>query len=74
MIKVLEQAIQKVKALPEEQQRAAAEALELIAAQIDSEPLTVSEIEGVKRAQEEVRNGEIASDAKVRAFFDRFRR
>jgi uncharacterized membrane protein len=39
MMKVLEQAIAKIQRLPEERQRAAAEALEIIAAQAGDEPL-----------------------------------
>jgi phage-related protein len=73
MMKVLEQAIEKIRHLPEERQAAAAEALELIAAQGDDSALTAEEIEGVKRAQEAVRRGEYASDAKVEEFFARFR-
>jgi hypothetical protein len=73
MMKVLEQAIDKIRHLPEERQAAAAEALELIAAQADDAPLTVEEIEGVKRAREAVGRGEYASDEKVGEFFSRFR-
>jgi hypothetical protein len=73
MMKVLEQAIEKVRHLPEERQVAAAEALELIAAQADDAALTPEEIEGVKRAQEAVARGEFASEAKVEEFFARFR-
>jgi len=40
MMKVLEQAIAKIHGLPEERQRAAAEALEIIVAQAGDEPLT----------------------------------
>ena len=40
MMKVLEQAIAKIQEFPEERQRAAAEALEIIAAQAGDEPLT----------------------------------
>jgi hypothetical protein len=73
MMKVLEQAIEKVRHLPEERQVAAAEALELIAAQADDGALTSEEIEGVKRAQEAVARGEFASEENVEAFFTRFR-
>ncbi|KAB2938283.1 MAG: hypothetical protein K8F92_16660 [Hyphomicrobium sp.] len=73
MMKVLEQAIEKIRNLPEERQAAAAEALELIAAQADDAPLSADELEGVKRAQEAVRRGEFASDAKVKKFFGRYR-
>ena len=40
MMNVLEQAIAKIQGLPEERQRAAAEALEMIAAQAGDEPLS----------------------------------
>lgn len=73
MMKVLEQAIEKIRHLPEERQAAAAEALELIAAQADDTPLSTDEIAGVRRAQEAVRCGEFAIDAKVKKFFGRYR-
>jgi hypothetical protein len=73
MIKVLELAIDKIRHLPEERQAAAAEALELIAAQTDDASLSAEEIEGVKRAQDAVRRGEVASDDKVKEFFGRYR-
>ena len=73
MIKVLEQAIEKIRHLPEERQAAAAEALELIATQVDDAPLSAEEIEGVRQAQAAVARGEIASDMKVKEFFDRYR-
>lgn len=73
MMKSLEQAIDKIKALPAERQEAAADALELIAAQVSGDGLTPQEISGVKAAQEAVRQGKIASDDEVRDFFARFR-
>ncbi len=73
MIKVLEQAIEKIRHLPEERQAVAAEALELIATQGDDAPLSADEIEGVKQAQAAVARGEFASDANVKKFFDRHR-
>lgn len=73
MMKVLELAIEKIKSLPEERQAAAAEALELIAAQGDDDALTQGEIDGIRKAQEAVRRGELASDTRVQAFFGRFR-
>lgn len=73
MMKVLEQAIDKIRNLPEERQEAAAQALELIAAQMDSGALSDDEIEGVKQAQEAVQRGAYASDGDVKAFFGRFR-
>jgi hypothetical protein len=70
--KQFEIAVEKIRQLPEERQAAAAEALELIAAQTD-DALTDSEIQGVRRAQAAVRRGEYASDEDVRTFFGRFR-
>ena len=72
MIKVLEEAIEKIRDLPKERQVAAAEMLEVIAAQRTGK-LTAQEIEGVRQAQKEVRKGKFASDRKVKAFFARFR-
>lgn len=71
MMKVLEQAIEKIKGLPEERQEAAAAALELIAAQVDNGDLTADEIAGVREARDAVRRGEIASDERVETFFRR---
>ena len=73
MMKVLEQAIEKIKTLPEERQEAAAEALELIAAQVTDDALSAGEIAGVHQAQDAVRRGEVASEVKVAEFFGRFR-
>jgi hypothetical protein len=70
--KQLEIAIAKIKQLPEDRQLAAAEMIEVIAAQ-DDEPLTPKHVAGVKRAQKAVHRGEYASDKDVRAFFRRFR-
>ena len=56
--KMLENAIAKIRQLPEERQAAAAEALEIIAAQPDDDALSSIEIEGVKQAQRAVRKGE----------------
>ena len=73
MIKVLEQAIDKIKALPAAEQERAARVLEALAAQAVDDPLTPDEIEGVKKAQAEVRQGRYASDSDVEAFFRRHR-
>ena len=72
MIRVLEDAIAKIRELPKERQVVAAEALEVIAVQ-SADGLTQSELAGVKQAQKEVRAGKYASDRKVRSFFSRFR-
>ncbi|MDP2648281.1 MAG: hypothetical protein Q8P19_00045 [bacterium] len=72
MIKVLEQAVDKVRGLPRERQEAAAQVLRVIAAQSYGK-LTPREIAGVRQAQREARKGKLASDRKVKAFFARFR-
>jgi hypothetical protein len=72
MIRVLEQAIEKVRDLPVERQEAAAEVLRVIAAQ-PSGKLTAWEVEGVRKARKEVKKGKFASDKKVKLFFARFR-
>ena len=72
MIKVLEEAIAKIRDLPKERQMAAAEAMEVIAAQIDNR-LSRAEIAGVKKAQKAVRAGKYASDRRVKSFFTCFR-
>ena len=71
MIKVLEEAIAKIRELPKERQMAAAEVMEVIAAQIDNR-LSPTEIAGVKKAQKAVRAGKYASDRRVKSFFIRF--
>lgn len=73
MIKVLEQAIDKIKTLPDADQARAAQVLEALAAQVVDEPLTPGEIEGIRKAQAEVRQGHYASDSGVEAFFRRHR-
>jgi predicted transcriptional regulator len=75
MIKVLEQAIEKVKALSREQQEYAAAVLEQIAAS-DDEPyrLTDEERRLVDEGLAELDRGEVASDSEVRAVFDKYRK
>ena len=74
MIKVLEQAIDKVKALSEERQRYAAEVLELIAAAGDEVyRLTDEERRLVREGLDELDRGEFATEAEVRAVFDKYR-
>jgi hypothetical protein len=69
MIKALEQAIAKVRALPEEKQQLAADLLEDLAAV--EEPYLLSEAERaiVLPALERARRGEFASDADVAALW-----
>lgn len=71
MIRVLEEAIAKIRELPKERQVAAAGAIEVIAAQSDNK-LSPAEIAGVKKAQRAVRAGKYASDRRVKSFFARF--
>lgn len=74
MIKVLEQAIDKVKVLSEERQRYAAEVLEKIAAAGDEVyQLTDEERRLVREGLDELDRGEVASEADVRAVFDKYR-
>jgi hypothetical protein len=68
----LELAFDKIRRLPEERQAAAVQALEVIAAQDDT-ALTGAEIEGVKLAQQSVREGKYAREEDVRSFFARYR-
>jgi hypothetical protein len=68
----LELAFDKIRRLPEERQAAAVQALEVIAAQHDT-ALTGAEIEGVKLAQQSVREGKYAGEEDVRSFFARYR-
>lgn len=72
MIKVLEEAIEKIRDLPKDRQMAAAEVLKVFASQ-GSGRLTTEEIAGVRRAQIEIRKGKFASGRKVKSFFARFR-
>ena len=70
MIQLLEQAIEKIRRLPEDQQVYAAEMLNSIADHTTDGPLTTDEIEGVKRAQAQVERGEFA-DEQVATFYKR---
>jgi hypothetical protein len=74
MIKALEQAIEKVKALSEERQQYAAEVLERIADAGD-EVYRLSEEERrlVREGLAELDRGEAASEAEARAVFDKYR-
>jgi ABC-type nitrate/sulfonate/bicarbonate transport system substrate-binding protein len=69
MIKALEQAIQKVRSLPEEKQQLAAELLEEIAA-VD-EPYILTELERtiLLPALERAQRGEFASDEEMAALW-----
>jgi uncharacterized protein (DUF111 family) len=74
MIKVLEQAIEKVRKLPKEQQEYAAEVLEQIAEAGEAiHVLSDEERLLVREGLEELDRGEVASEAEVRAVFDKYR-
>lgn len=74
MIKALEQAIEKVKALPQERQEYAAEVLEEIASADDAVyPLSDEERRLVREGLAELDRGEVASETDVRAVFDKYR-
>jgi hypothetical protein len=74
MNKVLEQAVEKVKALSEERQRYAAQVLEQIAAAGDGVyQLSDEERRLVREGLDELDRGEAASDEEVRAVFDKYR-
>jgi hypothetical protein len=75
MIKMLEQAIEKVKKLPKERQAYAAEVLEQIAnAGEETYVLTEEERLLVQEGLDELDRGEAASVEQVRAIFDKYRR
>jgi hypothetical protein len=75
MIKALEQAIEKVKALSRERQQYAAEVLDQIAdAGEDGYRLSDEERRLIREGLAELDRGEAASDAEVRAVFDKYRR
>jgi hypothetical protein len=74
MIKVLEQAIEKVRKLPKERQEYAAELLEQIAEASDAVyVLSDEERRLVREGLDELDRGEVASEAEVRAVFDKYR-
>ena len=74
MNKVLEQAVEKVKALSEERQRYAAQVLEQIAAAGDGVyQLSDEERRLVREGLDELDRGQAASDEQVRAVFDKYR-
>ena len=74
MMKVLEQAIEKLKTLSKERQEYAAEVLEQIAEAGDGVyRLSDEERRLVREGLAELDRGEAASDAEVRAVFDKYR-
>ena len=74
MIKILEQAIEKVKALSTERQEYAAEVLEQIANADDAVyHLSDEERRMVREGLAELDRGEFATASEVRAVFDKYR-
>jgi predicted transcriptional regulator len=74
MIKALETAIDKVRSLSEQRQLYAAEMLEQIAsAPDDIAGLSDHELALVEEGLAELDRGEVASEAEVRAVFDKYR-
>lgn len=73
MIKILETAIDKIKAMPEDRQRYAAELLEQIAAGAGIYELSDEERRLVHEGLAELDRGEVATEQQVRAVFDKYR-
>ena len=73
MIKVLEDAIEKVKALPADRQELAAKLLEQLSGAEAIYSLTDAERSAVREGLAELDRGERASDAAVCAVFDKYR-
>jgi len=74
MVKALEHAIEKLKALPKERQEYAAEVLEqIVNAGDEVYRLSDEERTLVREALDELDRGEIASETEVRAVFDKYR-
>ena len=73
MISVLEKAIDKIKALPDDRQRYAAEILEQIASGGGVHALSDEERRLVREGLAELDRGEVATAAQVRAVFDKYR-
>ena len=73
MIKVLEKAIDKIRALPEDRQRYAAEMLEQIASGDGVYALSDEERRLLQEGLDELDRGEAATEAQARAVFDKYR-
>ncbi len=73
MIKVLEDAIEKVKQLPEERQRYAAHLLEQVASTNEIDRLTDEERRLVREGLADLDAGRIVSDTDMEAFWQRHR-
>lgn len=76
MTKLLDEAIAKVRALPEEDQERAAESLMVFAelAKQGAYKLSAEERALIEASRAQVRRGELATDAEVEAAYARFRR
>lgn len=70
MIQALEQAVEKIRRLPDDLQVYAAEILKTVGTKAADAALTADEIEGVKHARAQVSRGEYA-DEQVAAFYKR---
>jgi predicted transcriptional regulator len=75
MIKVLEEAIEKVKKLPKDRQAYAAEILEDIVADADGEifPIPEEHMAGVLEGLGQAQRGEFASDEEMEALWKKWR-
>jgi predicted transcriptional regulator len=73
MIKTLEDAIDRVRALPADRQQLAAELLEQIAAPVELHVLSDLERAGVKDGLAELDRGDHANKAAIRAVFEKYR-
>jgi hypothetical protein len=76
MTKLLDQAVAKVRELPEEEQERAAESLMVFAelARQGVYKLSPEERAAIEASRAEVRRGEFATDAEVEAAYARFRK
>jgi hypothetical protein len=76
MTKLLDEAIAKVRELPEEEQERAAESLMVFAelAKQGVYKLSAEERAAIEVSKAQVRRGELATDAEVEAAYARFRR
>ena len=76
MTKLLDQAIAKVRELPEEEQERAAESLMVFAELAKQGVYKLSPVEraAIEASKAEVRRGEFATDAEVEAAYARFRK
>lgn len=74
MIKILEDAIEKLKRLPTEQQAYAAEILEHVIASADAGKLEIPEEhrEGVLEGLDQARRGEFVSDEEMASFWKKW--